>query len=122
MKLVNSTVKYFLCVLLALIFSSSLSYLSANPEKAVPIAVQKVFALTSGQKITDAVLTGWIVSLLLIMGIRRMLRGGPQLIPTRGQAILEEILSLLKSIMEPIVGKHMFRYVFPMLIGYFFSY
>ncbi|MDR3274369.1 MAG: F0F1 ATP synthase subunit A [Puniceicoccales bacterium] len=119
MRLANSTVKYFLCALLALIFSSSLGYLGANPEKAVPMAAQKVFTIT-GQKITDAVLTGWVVSLLLIATIRKMLRGGPQLIPTRGQAILEGVLSLLKSIMEPIVGKHMFKYVFPMLIGYFF--
>jgi F-type H+-transporting ATPase subunit a len=83
------------------------------------MSAQKIFTF-AGQRITDAVLTGWMISLLLIVLIRCMLRGGPRLIPSRGQAILEGMLSMIKSLTEPIVGKHMFRYVFPMLLGYFF--
>jgi F-type H+-transporting ATPase subunit a len=116
-RLVNSTVKRFIPLLGIFVFCLPLG-LHANSEEAIPMAAQKVFAI-GGQKITDTVLTGWIISLLIIVGIRFMLRDGPQLIPTRGQAILEGAISMLKSLTEPIVGKHMFKYVFPMLIGYF---
>jgi F-type H+-transporting ATPase subunit a len=83
------------------------------------MAGQGVFTI-AGQGVTDTVLTGWIISLLIIVTIRLMLRGGPRLIPTRGQAVLESVLSTLRSLMEPIVGERMFGYAFPMLIGLFF--
>jgi F-type H+-transporting ATPase subunit a len=117
--LASSTVKYFACASMILILSSPLSCLHANSGDGIPMAGQGVFTL-AGQSITDTVLTGWIISLLVIAAIRLMLRGGPQLIPTRGQAVLEGALSMLKSLVEPIVGKRMFKCAFPMLIGFFF--
>jgi F-type H+-transporting ATPase subunit a len=117
--LASSTVKYFARASAFLVLSSPLSCLHANSDDGIPMAGQRVFTF-AGQSVTDTVLTGWIISLLIVAAIRLMLRGGPQLIPTRGQAILEGALSMLKSLAEPIVGKRMFKYAFPMLIGFFF--
>jgi F-type H+-transporting ATPase subunit a len=83
------------------------------------MAGEEVFTF-AGQSVTDTVLTGWIISLLIVAAIGLMLRGGPRLVPTRRQAVLEGMLSTLKSLVEPIVGKRMFKYAFPMLIGFFF--
>jgi F-type H+-transporting ATPase subunit a len=102
----------------ALICLSLPGGLFAESGRAISMAAEKVFTL-SGQRITDTVLTGWLISLLIIVVVRLMLRGGTHLIPTRGQAFLEAMLSTLKSLVEPIVGKHILKHVFPMLIGLF---
>jgi F-type H+-transporting ATPase subunit a len=69
--------------------------------------------------VTNALLTGWIVSLGWIMVIRRMLRKLTPL-PSRRQALMECIIDGLKDLLEPIVGKRALSYVFPVLLGYFF--
>ncbi|MDR2420282.1 MAG: F0F1 ATP synthase subunit A [Puniceicoccales bacterium] len=69
--------------------------------------------------VTNALVTGWIISLGLIVIIRRMFRE-LTLIPSRRQALMECILDGLKDLLEPIVGKRALSYAFPVLLGYFF--
>lgn len=104
-------------VAMILVLSSFPGVLEAS-SSAVSISAEKVFSL-AGHDITDTILTGWIVSLLIILTIRYVLRDGIKLVPSNGQAILECLISGLQSLIEPIVGKKIFKYVFPMLIGYF---
>ncbi|MGC9451586.1 MAG: F0F1 ATP synthase subunit A [Oceanipulchritudo sp.] len=71
-----------------------------------------------GLPITNSMVMSWAISLILIIGIRLMV-GKPTLIPTTGQAIVENLLGGIRGIMEPIVGKQMIGRVFPLLIGLF---
>lgn len=71
-----------------------------------------------GLPITNSMVMSWAISALIIIGVR-MLVGKPQLIPSAGQAVVENLLGGLHGIMEPIVGKSMINKVFPLLIGLF---
>jgi len=71
-----------------------------------------------GLPITNSMVMSWAVSLLIILGVRAMV-GYPSLIPSAGQAIMENLLSALRDILAPIVGNEMIRRVFPLLIGLF---
>jgi len=57
--------------------------------------------------------------ILLIVGIRMMIGGRPQLIPGRGQAIIESLLVGLKDMIEPIVGKKAVMATLPFVLGFF---
>jgi F-type H+-transporting ATPase subunit a len=86
---------------------------------AVSPSPYKLFeeALT-GLPVTNSMVMSWGISLLIIIGVRAMV-GRPTLVPSTGQAFIENILGGIQGIMEPIVGKAMIRHVFPLLIGLF---
>ncbi len=69
--------------------------------------------------VTNSMVMAWVISAVVIVGIRLMV-GRPQLIPGRGQAIIEAAINGVAEIVEPIVGKRMFRPTFPLLVGLFF--
>ena len=71
-----------------------------------------------GLPVTNTILTTWVISLLLILGVR-LLVGKPQLIPGKWQAVFESIIDGLKGLLEPIVGKKAFPMTFPLLMGLF---
>ncbi|GHB96786.1 ATP synthase subunit a [Cerasicoccus arenae] len=71
-----------------------------------------------GIPVTNAMVTGWVISILLIIGIKLMV-GTPKLIPSRGQAMMEGMLTGVLDIMEPIIGKKLIKKVFPILITLF---
>ncbi|MFP4157385.1 MAG: F0F1 ATP synthase subunit A [Opitutales bacterium] len=62
--------------------------------------------------------TTWAISILLIIGVRLWV-GRPQLIPAKGQAVIESLIDGLRGLLEPIVGKKAFPMTFPLLIGLF---
>lgn len=63
--------------------------------------------------------TSWIISFFIVLGIRLAIGMKPQLIPTRSQAVVESLVEGLRNTVEPIVGKRMIKVTFPLLIGYF---
>jgi F-type H+-transporting ATPase subunit a len=69
--------------------------------------------------ITDSVIMSWIISLLLILAIKFLLRGGVKVVPSTGQAMIESVVDTLHAIIAPIVGSRIFKAVFPCLLGYF---
>lgn len=71
-----------------------------------------------GLPITNSMVTSWVISLLIILGVRAMV-GQPKLIPSGGQAFIETLLGGIRDIMEPIVGGKMIGKVFPLLIALF---
>ncbi|ADE55123.1 F0F1 ATP synthase subunit A [Coraliomargarita akajimensis] len=71
-----------------------------------------------GLPVTNTILTTWVISLLLILGVRVFV-GTPKLIPGKWQAVLESIIDGLKGLLEPIVGKKAFPMTFPLLMGLF---
>lgn len=72
-----------------------------------------------GLPITNAMVTSWLISLLLIIAIRVAIGWKPKLIPSTGQAIVESIVVGIQDMIEPIVGKRMVRPTFPLLVGLF---
>ena len=85
---------------------------------AVKVTADTVFSI--GQfPVTNSMVTSWIVSLLLVFSIK-LLVGRPQLIPGKGQLVLESIIGGIRGIIEPIVGKKVFFPSFWLLSGLFF--
>ncbi len=89
--------------------TESLAAVSPAPE-----ALFSVFGLP----ITNSMVTSWVVVVLLIIGVRMMV-GKPQLIPGRGQAIIENLLVGLREMVEPIIGKKAVGAALPLVIGFF---
>lgn len=71
-----------------------------------------------GLPVTNAMVTTWVISLLLILVVK-LLVGTPQLVPSRGQAVVEGLVVGVRDIMEPIVGRRVIGKVFPLLITFF---
>ena len=68
--------------------------------------------------VTNSILTTWILAAIIIIAVR-VLVGTPKIIPSRGQALVENMASGLRDSLEPIVGKNMIGKVFPTLCGFF---
>ena len=84
----------------------------------VKVAADQITSV-GGLPISNSMVTSWIISLLLIIFIK-ILVGKPQLIPTKGQLILESVIGGIRGIIEPIVGKKVFFPSFWLLSGLFF--
>ena len=72
----------------------------------------------SGVPVTNAMVTTWFFSLVLILLIRWAV-GRPKLIPSRGQTVVETLVGELRSLVEMIVGPKIVDKVFPLLISFF---
>ena len=68
--------------------------------------------------ITNSMVTSWVVSLLIILVVKALVRK-PELVPTRGQLIVESVIGGLRDIVEPIVGRKVFFPAFWLLSGLF---
>lgn len=72
-----------------------------------------------GLPITNAMVTSWVISIILIVAIRLAIGWKPKLIPSTGQAVVETIVVGIQDMIEPIVGKRMVKPTFPLLVGLF---
>lgn len=99
-----------------LLFLASATGLGAADEGLSPYA----YELTEmfGLPVTNSILTTWVISILFIAALRLSI-GRPQLIPGKGQAVVESLVEGLRNILLPIVGKKAFPMSFPLLIGLF---
>ncbi|GDY18466.1 ATP synthase subunit a [Verrucomicrobiota bacterium] len=71
-----------------------------------------------GIPVSNSILTTWILAAVIILAIR-VLIGTPKIVPSKGQALVENMASGLRDALEPIVGKSMIGKVFPTLCGFF---
>jgi F-type H+-transporting ATPase subunit a len=95
---------------------------STHVAEAGPTVSPKAYELFEfmGIPFTNAMLTGWVMTFLIIIGIRMMTGNGkPSLVPTKGQAIIESMIGFVKDMIEPIVGKRMVKPTLPFLIAIF---
>lgn len=91
----------------------------AHASGGVEPAATKLFEIPLlGLPVTNSIVTGWVVSLLILLGLRLLVKK-PQLIPSRGQAIVESALGALRGLYEPIIGKKAFGASFPILVCLF---
>ncbi len=102
-------------IALIALFATSIAHASGGVEPAAT----KLFEIpVLGLPVTNSIVTGWVVSLLILLGLRLLVKR-PQLIPSRGQAIVESALGALRGLYEPIIGKKAFGASFPVLVCLF---
>jgi len=98
------------------------SLTAVNPAFAAESAGVESFARTvfhlGGLPVTNSMVTSWIVALVLIIAIRVAI-GRPKLVPSRGQAIVENLVQGIRDLITPIVGQRVARPAFPLLICLF---
>lgn len=71
-----------------------------------------------GLPVTNAMVTSWVISLLLILCVRLAI-GRVTLIPARAQAVAEVIIEQAKNILTPLVGAVALDAIFPVILGMF---
>lgn len=74
--------------------------------------------MVEGWPITNSMVTGWAVSILLVTLVLWLV-GKPSILPSKGQAVVESLIEALRGLFEPIVGKAAFPAVFPLLVTLF---
>jgi F-type H+-transporting ATPase subunit a len=105
-------------------FALSLSILAttlAGASNAQAAVSESAYKLTSimGLPITNSMTMSWGVSIILIMAVRLMIGSKPSLVPSRSQAMIENLVEGVRNLIEPIVGKRMVPHVLPLLICFF---
>lgn len=104
-----------LTAMLALLATASSVF--AAESHGVAAAAEPLFHLF-GLPITNSIVTSWVVAAVLVIAIRLAVRR-PQLVPTRGQAVVESLVQGVLDLTSPIVGPKVARHTFPLLVGLF---
>ncbi len=86
--------------------------------EGVSPSAAKLIDFGNGWAITNAMVTGWMVSLLLVTLVLWLI-GKPSIVPSKGQAVIESLMEALRGILEPIIGKKAFPAAFPILVTFF---
>lgn len=68
--------------------------------------------------ISNSMITSWVVAAVVIILVRLAIRK-PQLVPTRGQAIVENLVQGVLDLTAPIVGNKVAKHTLPLLIALF---
>src|SRR5688572_2196410 len=68
--------------------------------------------------VTNSMVTSWIIAIALVIIVRIAIKR-PQLVPTRGQAIVENLVQGVLDLTAPIVGNHVAKHTFPLLVALF---
>lgn len=97
-------------------FATGLTALAS--EAGVDPKAARLLDFGHGWHITNSMFTGWIISAVLVFLVLKLV-GKPQLLPTRGQAVVESLIEALRDLFEPIVGKKAFPFSFPLLVTFF---
>lgn len=103
------------CVAACAVAAPALAAASESDVSPKALVVAEPF----GIPVTNSMLTSVIIVGALILALR-LLVGTPRMVPTRGQAVFETILEMLRELFEPIVGKKAMAWAFPVLATLFF--
>lgn len=100
--------------------SAALAFATAAraSEEGVNPSASKLIDFGHGWAITNSMVTGWAISILLVLLIMKLV-GKPAIFPTKGQAVFESLIEGLRDLFEPIVGKKAFPAAFPLLVTLF---
>lgn len=102
----------FLLALLA----TGLPVFAEGAEGVAPMA-EPLFRFGSFP-ITNSMVTSWVVAIVVVILVRLAIKK-PQLVPTRGQAIIESFVQGVLELTSPIVGSKVARHTFPLLVCLF---
>lgn len=99
----------------ALLLASAATAFAAGDGAGVSPRAEPLFLQ---QTITNSILTGWVFSGIVLVLLLWMV-GKPSIRPTKGQALMEALITSLRDLFEPIVGKKAFPAAFPLLCTLF---
>jgi F-type H+-transporting ATPase subunit a len=68
--------------------------------------------------VTNSMVTSWVVAIILLVAVRLATRSR-SLVPSRGQAIVENLVEGIYDLIAPIVGPKVAKPAFPLLIALF---
>ena len=97
---------------------ASLAFATIAQAEGVAPSAAKLVDFGGGWAITNSMLTGWVISGLLVTLILALV-GQPKILPGKGQAVVESLIEALRDLFEPIVGKKAFPLAFPVLVTFF---
>ena len=106
-----------LLFLLSALPVTSLPALGAESHEGVSAAAEALFHL-GPLPVTNSMVTSWVVAVALIIAIRLAI-GRSQLIPSRSQAMVENLVQGILDLTGPIVGNKVAKPTFPLLIALF---
>lgn len=109
----NNTVKRFIKLAPAFVGLMALP----TPAMALSTKTTPLFEV-AGFPITNSMVTGWVLSVIFVIVIRLMV-GKATLVPSGGQMVVESLLTGIRGMIAPIVGKHMVKPTFPLLVCMF---
>ena len=90
---------------------------ASESHSGVASAAEALFHL-GPLPVTNSMVTSWVVAVALIVAIRLAIKR-PKLIPSRGQAIVENLVQSILDLTSPIVGPKVAKPAFPLLVGLF---
>ena len=102
--------------LISLSLATGLPVFGAEGQGIEPMA-HRVFHL-GPLPVSNSMVMTWLVAIALIVAIRLVV-GSPKLVPSRGQAMIENLILGIKDIVDPIVGSRAIKATFPLLIALF---
>jgi F-type H+-transporting ATPase subunit a len=105
-----------LLALVCLSFATSTTAVAAESH-GVSAAAEPLFFL-GPLPVTNSIVTSWVVALVLIIAIRVAIKR-PKLIPSRPQAMVENLVQGILDLISPIVGSKVAKPVFPLLVALF---
>jgi F-type H+-transporting ATPase subunit a len=90
----------------------------ASEGGGVSAKASKLIDFGNGWAITNSMVTGWAVSIAMVLFVMWLV-GKPSVLPSKGQALVESLISGLRDLLEPIVGRKAFPFAFPLLVTFF---
>jgi len=105
----------FAALLISLTFGASA--FAAGADHSVATAAEPLFRI-GGLPVTNSMVTSWVIAFGLIV-IVRLAVGRPKLVPSSGQAVVENLVQGVLDLTAPIVGSQVARKTFPLLVGLF---
>ena len=104
---------------LALAFASLMTSVPAFAADGAGVESKATAIFSIGPlPVTNSMVTSWVVALVLIVVIRIAV-GKRRLVPTRAQAIVENLVQGILDLTAPIVGPKVAKPTFPLLIALF---
>lgn len=106
---------------LGALFGAAAPAFAEEAHHGVASAAEKLFEIPFPGlplPVTNSMVTSWVVAIVLIVAVRLAVKR-PQLVPSRGQAIVENLVEGIYGLIEPIVGKGVAKHTFPLLISIF---
>ena len=100
----------------AVFIATALTAFAAESHGVAP-AAEALFQV-GPLPVTNSMVTSWIVAAVLIIVIRLAIKK-PQLVPSRGQAMVENLVEGILDLTSPIVGKQVAKHTFPLLVALF---
>ena len=91
---------------------------AAEEHHGMSQSADVLFRIGGWLPVTNSMVTSWVVAVALIIVVRLAIKK-PKLVPTRGQAIVENLVGGVFDLISPIVGKKVAKPAFPLLVALF---